>query len=107
MNQGRGEANPWYWSYIEDRYMMIDEFSSTCKHDLYLYPLIFPDAYHLYPIHEDGSNNFPMSLLTRQMIIFVLSNARMNICCLAMRSPCGKPSIIMLVRELPFLRRLL
>ena len=36
--------------------MMIDKFSSMCKHDLYLYPLIFPDAYDLYPIHEDGSN---------------------------------------------------
>ena len=56
-DQGLGDSNPWYWSYIEDRYMMIDKFSSTCKHDLYLYPLIFPDAYDLYPIHEDGSNN--------------------------------------------------
>ncbi len=33
---------------------MCDKFSSTCKHDLYLYPLLFPDMYDLYPIHEGG-----------------------------------------------------
>ncbi len=28
---------------------MCDEFSSTCKQDLYLYLLLFPDMYDLYP----------------------------------------------------------
>ncbi len=33
---------------------MCDKFSSTCKQDLYLYPVLFPDMYDLYAIHEGG-----------------------------------------------------
>ncbi len=46
----------------------------------------------------------PMLLLTRQMTIFVQSNARMNMCCLATRSRCGKPSTNMRAQGRPFLR---
>ena len=40
--------------YIEGKYIMCDKFSSTCKQDLYLYPVLFPDMYDLYAIHEGG-----------------------------------------------------
>ena len=44
----------WYWSYKEDTYLKLDKFSSTCKCNLYLYPLLRPDIYDLFPIHENG-----------------------------------------------------
>ncbi len=44
----------YYWSYIEDMYVPLDWFSCSDKHEVHLYPLLFPDIYDMYPIHEDG-----------------------------------------------------
>ena len=50
-------SKDWYWSYTEGIYKRIDKFSSIERRDLYLYPLIFPDVYDLYPIVEDPVSN--------------------------------------------------